>query len=145
MPLIKCPECGKEVSDKAPQCIHCGYPMRVHNNTKCSVNGVEIDLAFILDNPNDEIKSIGRLRKLTNCNLADGKRVVEEIIKYNSIPPQLELNSIAPDDAIPKCPKCGSTTIGLTTRGWTLTTGLLGSNKAMNVCQNCGHKWKPGR
>lgn len=25
--LIKCPECGKEVSDKATQCIHCGYPL----------------------------------------------------------------------------------------------------------------------
>lgn len=28
MALIKCPECGGEVSDKAPQCIHCGYPLQ---------------------------------------------------------------------------------------------------------------------
>lgn len=27
MALIKCPECGKEVSDKAPACIQCGYPL----------------------------------------------------------------------------------------------------------------------
>ena len=27
MALIKCPECGKEVSDKASACIHCGYPL----------------------------------------------------------------------------------------------------------------------
>lgn len=27
MALIKCPECGKEVSDKAPSCIHCGFPL----------------------------------------------------------------------------------------------------------------------
>ena len=27
MALIICPECGKEISDKAPQCIHCGYPI----------------------------------------------------------------------------------------------------------------------
>lgn len=27
MALIKCPECGKEVSDRANACIHCGYPM----------------------------------------------------------------------------------------------------------------------
>lgn len=26
MALIKCPECGKEVSDRAGKCIHCGYP-----------------------------------------------------------------------------------------------------------------------
>ena len=27
MALIKCPECGKEISEKAPACIHCGYPL----------------------------------------------------------------------------------------------------------------------
>ena len=27
MALIKCPECGKEISDKATCCIHCGCPM----------------------------------------------------------------------------------------------------------------------
>jgi ribosomal protein L37E len=28
MALIKCPECGKEVSDRSDQCIHCGYPIK---------------------------------------------------------------------------------------------------------------------
>ena len=27
MALIKCPECGREISDQAPACIHCGYPL----------------------------------------------------------------------------------------------------------------------
>lgn len=27
MALIKCPECGKEVSDRAGQCPNCGYPV----------------------------------------------------------------------------------------------------------------------
>ena len=27
MALINCPECGKEISDKAKNCIHCGYPL----------------------------------------------------------------------------------------------------------------------
>ena len=27
MALINCPECGKEVSDKAKSCIHCGCPL----------------------------------------------------------------------------------------------------------------------
>lgn len=27
MALIKCPECGKEISDKAHTCVHCGYPL----------------------------------------------------------------------------------------------------------------------
>lgn len=32
MALIKCPECGKEVSDKATACIHCGYPLNSMDN-----------------------------------------------------------------------------------------------------------------
>ena len=27
MALIKCPECGREVSDRVQTCIHCGYPI----------------------------------------------------------------------------------------------------------------------
>ena len=32
MALIKCPECGKEISDKAAACIHCGYPLQQGSN-----------------------------------------------------------------------------------------------------------------
>ena len=28
MALIKCPECGKEISDKAISCPNCGLPLR---------------------------------------------------------------------------------------------------------------------
>lgn len=28
MALIICPECGKEISDQAQMCIHCGYPLQ---------------------------------------------------------------------------------------------------------------------
>ena len=37
MALIKCPECGKEISNKSKQCIHCGYPLDepiINQNTK---------------------------------------------------------------------------------------------------------------
>ena len=27
MALIKCPECGKEISDSAKECVHCGYKL----------------------------------------------------------------------------------------------------------------------
>lgn len=27
MPLIKCPDCGREVSDQAPACVQCGRPI----------------------------------------------------------------------------------------------------------------------
>lgn len=28
MAIIKCPECLREISDKAETCIHCGYPIK---------------------------------------------------------------------------------------------------------------------
>lgn len=33
MALIKCPECGKEVSDKAKMCINCGCPLEEMSST----------------------------------------------------------------------------------------------------------------
>lgn len=30
MAIIKCPECGKEISDKSEYCISCGYPIKQH-------------------------------------------------------------------------------------------------------------------
>lgn len=44
-----------------------------------------------------------------------------------------------------RCPKCGSTQIGVTNRGYSLFSGFIGSGSARNVCQNCGYKWKPGK
>lgn len=37
MALIKCDECGKEISDRAKKCIHCGC--MVISYTKCSECG----------------------------------------------------------------------------------------------------------
>lgn len=36
MALVKCPECGKKVSDQAPTCIHCGYPIQASSPYKSS-------------------------------------------------------------------------------------------------------------
>ena len=46
---------------------------------------------------------------------------------------------------IPKCPKCGSTSITTGSRGYSLFTGFLGSGKTVNRCGNCGYKWEPGK
>lgn len=44
--LIKCPECGSEVSDKSDKCIKCGYPIYLmmsqnKEKKKCSYCGFE--------------------------------------------------------------------------------------------------------
>lgn len=34
MSLIVCPECGKSISDRSQQCIHCGFPISDYLNRK---------------------------------------------------------------------------------------------------------------
>lgn len=66
MALIKCPECGKEISDKAPQCIHCGCPInnKVDSNTEetnnlFEYNGKYWDLSECKDALLDLTESLG--------------------------------------------------------------------------------------
>lgn len=48
MALIKCPECNKEVSDKAEVCIHCGYPLhKINLKATCIINHIECDVTKI--------------------------------------------------------------------------------------------------
>lgn len=48
MALINCPECNREVSDKAKVCPHCGYPIVDDKKVNIvSVNGTEYDISNI--------------------------------------------------------------------------------------------------
>ena len=50
MALIKCPECGKEISDKAKMCIYCGYPIdEIANLEEKSTSAVETELGGVPD------------------------------------------------------------------------------------------------
>ena len=42
MALIKCPECNKEISDKATTCPNCGFPVQEINKPKFSLTGMNI-------------------------------------------------------------------------------------------------------
>lgn len=43
------------------------------------------------------------------------------------------------------CPECGSTQIFMHKVNYGATLTLLGSNVMENVCQRCGHRWRPGK
>lgn len=47
------------------------------------------------------------------------------------------------EKSVPKCPKCGCTSIGTKSRGYSLIWGFLGSGSPRNVCQKCGYEWRP--
>ena len=52
MALIKCPECGRDVSDKAQSCIHCGCPLAAVNPSglvTVAVNGPGMVKMYIFD------------------------------------------------------------------------------------------------
>lgn len=60
--LIKCPECGKEISDKSIQCIHCGYPLQPQPTTEktiCNILGEDFDLTLL-----DELLKQGKYHQI---------------------------------------------------------------------------------
>ena len=72
--LIKCPECGKEVSDKAPACIHCGFPLNdIHKENTCLVDGAEYDMT--------ELKNY--YAKLTDYEKGEFYRRIKSMYKGN--------------------------------------------------------------
>ena len=50
-------------------------------------------------------------------------------------------DSVEENPNVVKCPKCGSTQVQLSKRGWTLATGFIGSGKQQRVCMNCMYKF----
>lgn len=144
MALIKCPECDKEISDKSDKCIHCGYPLKKAN--MCVLNGKETDLSFLLDESYSLLYKVRDVIQLSNSSIDKVKPVVDKIVQTKEIPKVLNLPiQQTEEDNKPKCPKCGGTDIGVSNRGYSIVWGFIGSGKSMNVCKNCGHKWKPNK
>lgn len=175
MALIKCPECGKEISNKSKQCIHCGYPLDEfqQNNTN------QLYKIVLTDYGKNKVQTITKIREFTGMGLAEAKKFseslpqiiqaginmeecdliqshflsvgatveiqtdTESISKNTVLENKIISKAIVKDKNIISCPKCGSTAIATTNRGFSLLTGFIGSGSPRNVCQNCGYKWKP--
>ena len=43
MPLIKCPGCGNDISDRAEKCIHCGYILGSPKTSEINNDNVSIN------------------------------------------------------------------------------------------------------
>lgn len=168
--LIKCPECGKDVSDKAHVCIHCGYPLEELGVTTPVTPSAPEQYSVLLRNLNNRniITAIKIIRETTGADLPTAKRLAESakpIVKENLSKADADIivakftqNGIdaytgndtatkqAKDDNAPKpvvCPKCGSSSITTINRGHSALTGWLGSGTPINVCQNCGYQYDP--
>lgn len=77
MSIIKCPECGKDISDKAAACIYCGYPINkvaeselpessVSNNEEQDLTPVtDISTAAASDQASEKTRPLGFLKKVS--------------------------------------------------------------------------------
>lgn len=152
--LINCPECGKEISDKSKQCIHCGYPLDelvsndVSDKNACTINGIKYDLTDelqIVMNDGNLVQMVKSLREKCGLSLKNAKILCDIIVDLKSIPSEYVL---APEVVrnIPKCPTCGSTEIqqisGLERGASIIGLGIFSKkiNKSFK-CKVCGYTW----
>lgn len=172
--LIKCPECGKEVSDKAPACIHCGFPLNdIHKENTCLVDGTEYDMTELKNYyakltdyekrefyrrikseyrgnsesfPNEVFNLLGNINEHFNW-WSKGRldyKFVLTCIDHNFQYFEFNTADIPDPSKTVHCPKCGSTSVTTQERGYNLMWGMLGSTKKKNLCQRCGYTWWPG-
>ncbi len=136
MALIKCEECGKEISDKAVSCPNCGCPIsgKVNNNnnnlyTYC---GVQYDISSVLYQISlgNKVNAIKQFRLITNADLKESKDVIDNDL--SSYPKLLRYEM--------RCPKCGSTDFEMIRRNWSLFVGFM-TNKVDRVCRSCKCKF----
>lgn len=86
MGLMKCPECGKEISNKAPACIHCGYPLQ-H-----SVEEKQFYKLILKSVGVKKVRTIKLVRNVTNCGLRAAKAFID-------CPPKLITGGLLLEDA----------------------------------------------
>lgn len=152
MALIKCPECGKEISSKSKNCIHCGFPLK-HSTSKCLIDGKEYDLENVQQLLDANIEQIDAIKNaITNAigtnNLIYFKasfvdEFANKIAAEHSIPKEYNSGTRKYNPLVVSCPRCGSTAITTGARGLNWTLGLIGASKTVNRCAKCGYKWEP--
>lgn len=106
MALIKCPECGREVSDKAAACPHCGYPLAAMTKMPISEKTAACAAAPSPDN-SGESESMTTW-DVTSTDVAVSCKQCGRVFKFS----RRYFSKISPDGVIPsallQCPACGN-------------------------------------
>lgn len=127
--IIKCPECGKEISDKAASCPSCGCPSSVWSakgEGQKEIRSVSAPVSYVDENTNIDAQEAER--KELNELWKRGWRSHEFVI--NSPKPGADTTSI-------HCNNCGSlTNVFLKDMD---RRGSLYLVKNYCPCKNCGH------
>ena len=106
MALIKCPECGKDISNKAKACIHCGFPLTDEETNEAASEGLnlkrEAKLIRVAEAGGGRIKDMetGEIISFSPYEVLDGKLLhdyVDTIVEYEKVGGRV--NVIGPPDA----------------------------------------------
>jgi tellurium resistance protein TerD len=158
MALINCPECSREISDKAEACPQCGCPIAKRQS---SIKPVLPPMIWEYEEPgyisvkcpscgkSSNVKETSALKTTTGYKLnGEGQCACGLVFK-----------EIYRDERI-KCPKCGSTEIVVQKEGFDAGSACCGAflvgplgllcgskeaNKLNRHCLNCAHKWRVGK
>lgn len=130
------------IKDGAPYCPLCCTP----NLVNLSISGEDL---FVIQQISENVEFIEAMIELHDKDIIEYETKMSQFRnqvkqqEQQTQPQQTQQPSQQKSNQI-TCPKCGSTNITSGTRGFTLTTGFLGSGNHRNVCTKCGYKWKPG-
>ncbi len=168
MALIKCPECGKDISDKSKVCIHCGYPLEEEQSeevryctscgTKNSIhdkNCISCGKSFIENNNQKATNtSISVPERKDVMGFASSTPVVKNPQPINHSQSVFVSNA---DENVARCPRCNSTSLSAGKKGFGygkavagavlvggigLLAGGIGANKTVITCLKCGYKFE---
>lgn len=158
MALINCPECSKEISDKATSCPQCGYPISKPEEKvplRPMIWVSEEDGYIMIKCPKCE--KVSKIRKTLAQKINTGYKLGGE----GACSCGLAFDEVYkdPDEDRVKCPSCGSFQVSAGGKGFGLGKaaagglllgpvgllgGLLGSKMTVITCLQCGYKWAPG-
>lgn len=134
-----CPICGYvDLSGKENTCMHCDFVLGITNeyfDEICSQvdadskDGVEEYVRQLYVYSDDRFNEDIMLKREDENNISEQVDYYEDFILH--------------EDKTVRCPECNSKEIAVANRGYSLLWGVIGSGNSMNVCKNCGYKWKP--
>ena len=146
--IIKCWECGKEMSDAAENCPHCGYPLKAEEESG-KYKLTDDDIKYLNQkNITGLQKTAYLIEKHYPQHLAFqlSMKYQEECdpefkARRNNAKRQAQQQANAP-----KCPTCGSINIEKIGMGKKLFGGAMFGLFSSDVrktmhCKSCGYKW----
>lgn len=155
--IMVCPKCGRicgsdlnDIQNPHASCPSCKYPETC--KTKYNLKFYE---GFTNKHPSElrEWRKSIREQYTIHSNVFNAELYNKEIEKEKEYSQsdeeyekhQKEIEKYQSEKNMVHCPKCNSISIATISKGYSAITGFVNSGSPMNVCQNCGYKWKPGK